>query len=110
MEAEFSSLQQLDIRVGTIVTAQPFAQAIKPAYQLTIDFGAVGVLKSSAQLTVRYTANELIGKQVVAVVNFRPKQIANFMSECLVLGACGAGDDVVLLTTEQMVENGYRIA
>lgn len=110
MEAEFASFQQIDLRIGTILAAEPFAEARKPAYKLTIDFGALGILKSSAQLTACYSREALVGQQVVAVVNFKPKQIANFMSECLVLGACGAGNDVVLIAPEQKVENGLKIA
>ncbi len=110
MEAEYTSFTALDIRVGTVLTAELFAEAINSAYKLSIDFGPLGVLKSSAQLTACYSADELVGRQVVAVVNFKPKQIANFMSQCLVLGALGVGDQVTLLSTERPVENGSRIA
>lgn len=97
-----------DIRTGTIVEAQEFLQAKKPAYKITIDFGALGIRRTSAQVTRLYAPDGLIGKQVVAVVNFPPKQIANFISECLLLGAVD-GDDVTLLTTDMPVRNGLRI-
>jgi len=97
------------MRVGTIIEALDFAEARNPAYQLHIDFGKeIGIKRSSAQITSRYSREELIGKQVIAVVNFPKKQIANFMSECLVLGAVD-GKDVTLLEPNQRVENGLRI-
>lgn len=99
-----------DMRIGTILTAQVFTNAIKPAYQLTIDFGPLGVKTSSAQITVHYTPEELVGRQIIAVVNFPAKQIANFFSECLILGAVQADESVVLLQPERKVENGSRIA
>ncbi len=99
-----------DIRTGTILTAQVFENARKPAYQLTIDFGPLGVKRSSAQITVHYTPEELVGKQIIAVVNFPVKQIANFFSECLVLGVVQADESVVLLQPDKKVENGLRIA
>lgn len=102
--------EKVDMRVGTVVAAQPFARARKPAYQLTIDFGPLGIRRSSAQITTLYTADELPGKQVIAVVNFPPKQIANFMSECLVLGSVGEDGTITLLQPERLVENGLRIA
>lgn len=97
------------MRVGTITEAVPFPKAKKPAYQLTIDFGGLGIKKSSAQITALYTADELVGKQVIAVVNFPVKQIANFFSECLVLGVYTNSNDVVLLQPQQKVINGSRI-
>ena len=100
---------KVDIRVGTILSAEVFKEAKNPAYKLQIDFGELGVKKTSAQLTKLYTSQELIGKQVVAVVNFTPKQIATMMSECLVLGAVGDNGEVTLLQTEQTTENGLRI-
>ena len=100
--------EKVDIRVGTIVQAEVFAEAKKPAYKLHIDFGAMGIKKTSAQITVLYSTEELVGKQVVAVVNFPPKQIANMLSECLLLGAVD-GSDVTLLSTERPVKNGLRI-
>lgn len=105
----YSDFEKLDIRAGTILTAVPFEKAKKPAYQLTIDFGPLGIKKSSAQITQLYTADELAGKQVIAIVNFAPKQIANFMSECLVLGVLGESG-VVLLQPNLPVKNGDSIA
>lgn len=98
------------MRVGTILEARPFPQARKPAFQLLIDFGELGLKKSSAQITVLYQLEELIGRQVVAVVNFPPKQIGPFMSECLVLGSVDQEGVVTLLMPERHVENGLRIA
>jgi tRNA-binding protein len=100
---------KVEIRVGTVLTAEPFPEARKPAYKLTIDFGERGIRKTSAQITKLYAPDDLIGKQVVAVVNFPKKQIANIQSECLVLGAV-QGDEVTLLSTEREVPNGLRIA
>lgn len=100
-----------DLRVGTVLEARPFEQAKRPAFILHIDFGEeIGVLKSSAQITSLYTPETLVGKQVIAVVNFPPKQIANLMSQCLVLGAKAPDGSVVLLSTERTVENGMRIS
>lgn len=111
MEISWSDFKKIDIRVGTIVTAQVFKKAKNPAYVLEIDFGDLGVLKSSAQITKLYKPNELLGKQVTAVVNFPKKQIANIMSECLVLGVVGGTEqEVVLLQPERKVKNGFRIA
>ncbi|MBA4304026.1 MAG: tRNA-binding protein [Sphingobacteriaceae bacterium] len=104
-----TEFERVEMRIGTILSAQPFEKAKKPAYQLEIDFGPLGIRRSSAQITTLYPAQELVGRQVVAVVNFPPKQIANFFSECLVLGVPGAAG-VVLLSTEQAVANGSRIA
>src|SRR6476646_9396245 len=106
----WSDFEKVDMRVGTIVDAKDFPEARKPAYQLTIDFGAdIGIRKSSAQITKHYDAASLVGRQIVAVINFPKKQIGPFMSECLVLGAmCGEGD-VVLLQPGLAVENGIRI-
>lgn len=102
--------EKLDIRVGTILEASELEQARKPAYKLIIDFGSEGVKKSSAQLTANYKPRQLIGKQIIAVVNFPPKQIAHIVSECLVLGVVGDGADVVLLQPDQQVANGLKIA
>lgn len=107
----WQQFEAVEMRVGTITDAKEFAETKKPAYKLYIDFGErIGVKKTSAQITRLYAKEELIGKQVVAVINFPPKQIANFMSECLVLGVVGQGDDVVLLQPDQAVENGLRIS
>ena len=101
---------KVDMRVGTIIEVSDFPEARKPAYQLKIDFGEeIGVRKTSAQITKRYTKEELLGKQTIAVVNFPKKQIANFMSECLVLGAVGDHNDIVLIEPGLEVENGIRI-
>ena len=105
----FKSFEDLDIRVGTIIHAERFEEAIKPSYKLKIDFGELGILKSSAQITKKYTLEHLLGFQVIAVVNFPKKQIANFMSECLVLGVV-EDDSVVLLKPDSKTENGLRIA
>ena len=102
--------EKVEMRVGTILEVQDFPKANKPAYQLTIDFGLELVIKkSSAQITKRYAKEDLIGKQIIAVVNFPKKQIADFMSECLVFGSVGEENDIVLLTSDIRVENGLRI-
>ena len=107
--ASFEDFIKLDIRVGTIMTAVEFKKARKPAYQLTVDFGPeIGVKKSSAQITDKYTSQELVGKQVLAVVNFPPRQIADSMSEVLVLGTYSQGG-VVLITPERAVQNGDKL-
>ncbi|HPR28581.1 MAG TPA: tRNA-binding protein [Chitinophagales bacterium] len=108
-EITFDTFLQTDMRTGTILEAVVFEKARKPAYQLTIDFGSLGIKRSSAQITDHYTPESLIGQQVIAVVNFPPKQIANFFSECLVLGSVDADGKVVLLQPERKVENGLRI-
>lgn len=100
---------KIDIRCGTIISAEFFEKAKKPAYQLKIDFGSLGIKKSSAQITHHYSAESLLGKQIVAVVNFPPKQIANFMSECLVLGVYDTQNEVVLLHPSHSVQNGQPI-
>ncbi|HMV27224.1 MAG TPA: tRNA-binding protein, partial [bacterium] len=99
----------VEIRTGTIIEVNDFHKARKPAYQLTIDFGVAGIKHSSAQITDMYDKQALIGKQILAVVNFPPKQIANFFSECLVLGVV-TPEGVVLLQTERPVANGLRIS
>ena len=106
----WAEFEKADIRTGTIVAAEAFPQARKPAYKLTIDFGEFGTKRTSAQLTALYTLDELVGKQVVAVVNFPPKQIATFISECLVLGAVADDGSVTLLQPERHTLNGLRIA
>ena len=109
-EITFDTFLQTDMRTGTILEAVVFENARKPAYQLTIDFGSLGIKRSSAQITDHYTPESLIGQQVIAVVNFPPKQIANFFSECLVLGSVDADGKVVLLQPERKMDNGLRIA
>lgn len=107
--ATFEDFMKLDIRVGTIASAKVFEKAKKPAYQLEVDFGdEIGIKKSSAQITDHYTPDDLIGKLVLAVVNFPPRQIANFMSEVLVLGTYSDGG-VVLITPDKSVRNGDKL-
>ena len=101
----FEDFSKIDLRVGTIIEVKDFPEARKPAYQLSIDFGALGIKKTSAQITSLYSKEDLLDKQVVANVNFKNKQIANFMSECLVVGAVDS-DKVVLLSPENKVLNG----
>lgn len=105
----WNDFEKVEMRVGTILEANDFPEARKPAYQLTIDFGSeIGIKKSSAQITKRYSKEDLIGKQIIAVVNFPKKQIGKFMSECLVLGSVNEYE-VVLLSSDLKVENGLRI-
>jgi tRNA-binding protein len=105
----FEQFENLDIRTGTILNAEVFAEARKPAYKLVIDFGSIGIKKSSAQITAHYQPEDLMGKQIIAVVNFPVKQIGPFMSECLVLGVFDKDGKVVLLTTDKAVQNGQKI-
>ncbi|MEM9023648.1 MAG: tRNA-binding protein [Bacteroidota bacterium] len=105
----WNEFENIDLRVGTVLEAHAFPKARKPAYQLTIDFGELGVRRSSAQITKHYRLEDLQGRQVIAVVNFPPKQIANFWSECLVLGVVGEAGSVVLLQPERPVANGAKI-
>ena len=109
MTITWDDFEKIDIRVGTITEVTDFPKAKKPAFQITIDFGELGMKKSSAQVTIMYNKEELVGKQVIAVVNFPPKQIANFFSECLVLGVYTDKKEVVLLQPERKVENGWKI-
>ena len=110
MDITWSEFEKVEMRVGTILQVADFPEAQKPAYQITIDFGnKIGIRKSSAQITKRYQKEALIGKQIVAVVNFPKKQIGKFMSECLILGSVGQENDIVLLTPDSNVENGLRI-
>ncbi|MNS62671.1 tRNA-binding protein YgjH [compost metagenome] len=104
----WNDFEKIDMRVGTIIGAEVFEEARKPAYKLLINFGELGIRKSSAQITKRYVPEEVVGKQVIAVVNFPAKQIANIKSECLVLGAVNA-DEVTLLTIDKSVDNGLKI-
>ncbi len=105
----WSDFEKVDIRLGTVLTAEPFPQARKPAYQLTIDFGPLGIKRSSAQITAFNRLEDLPGKQVIAVINFPVKQIANFFSECLVLGVYTADREVILLHPQMKGDNGARI-
>lgn len=98
------------MRVGTILEAREFPEARNPAYQLNIDFGEYGIKKSSAQITDLYSPNDLVGRQIIAVVNFPPKQIGKFFSECLVLGLVGDQKLITLLQPERPVSNGQRVA
>ena len=110
MEITWNDFEKVEMRIGTITEVLDFLEARQPAYRVIIDFGTeIGVRKSSAQITKRYSKENLLGKQIVAVVNFPKKQIANFMSECLVLGAVGPGNDIVLLNPDLKVENGLRV-
>jgi len=110
MNLTWDEFEKVDMRTGTIVAVNDFPEARKPAYQLTIDFGSeIGIRKSSAQITKRYEKEALVGKQIIAVVNFPKKQIGKFMSDCLVLGSMGAEQDIVLLTSDIRVENGLRV-
>lgn len=108
MFVSFEDFQKLDIRVGTIIKAEEFKKAKKPAYKLEVDFGSLGIKKSSAQITERYEPGDLIDMQVLAVVNFPPRQIADFMSEVLVLGTYSEGG-VVLITPDKKVCNGDKL-
>jgi tRNA-binding protein len=105
----WNDFEKIDIRVGTIIDAKDFPKARKPAYQLKIDFGDLGIKQSSAQITKFYSVQELIGQQVIAIVNFPPKQIADFFSECLVLGVYDENKDVVLIQPKHSVSNGLKI-
>jgi tRNA-binding protein len=106
----FDDFLKVEMHVGTIIAAVDFPKARKPAYQLTLDFGeAIGIKRSSAQITVLYTKEALIGRQIIAVTNFPPRQIATFFSEVLVLGSVDSDGVVTLLAPERGVENGLRI-
>ncbi|WP_394970623.1 tRNA-binding protein [uncultured Croceitalea sp.] len=107
---QWSDFTKIDIRVGTIIEVNDFPKARKPAYQVRIDFGEeIGIKKSSAQITKRYSKEDLMQKQIVAVINFPQKQIADFMSECLILGAV-EGVDVILLHPSTTIPNGLKIS
>lgn len=105
----WDDFEKIDMRVGTVVYASEFPEARMPAYKLEVDFGQdIGIKKTSAQITKLYTTSELVGQQVIAVVNFPPKQIGPFMSECLVMGLYNEEKDVVLLRPERPVKNGSK--
>ena len=110
IEASFEDFLKLDIRCGTIIAAQPFHEAHKPAVKLEIDFGAsIGRRKSSAQITIHYQPETLVGKQVIAVVNFPPRQIGPFMSEVLTLGVPDADGEVMLVVPDKLVPDGGKL-
>ena len=110
MTISWDDFEKIDIRTGTIIAVDDFPKARKPAYQLTIDFGAeIGIKRSSAQITVHYKKENLINRQVIAVVNFPVKKIATFNSECLILGVYDENKDVILLQPSQPVTNGMKI-
>ncbi|MFD1040462.1 chaperone CsaA [Virgibacillus byunsanensis] len=108
--ATIEDFMELDMRVGTVLKAESFPEARKPAIKLEVDFGELGVKQSSAQITKRYEPEQLIGRQVVGVVNFPPMRVAGFKSEVLVIGGVPEQDDVVLLRPDEHVENGTRIS
>lgn len=108
-EISWHDFEKVEMRVGTVVAVEHFPKARKPALKLKIDLGEMGIYKSSAQITQLYSPAELLGKQVVAVINFPPKQIADFRSECLVLGVVGQKNGVVLLQPDRNVVNGSRV-
>ena len=105
----YEDFSKVDIRTGTIIDVKDFEKARKPAYQLKIDFGELGIKKTSAQITALYNKEELQNKQVLAIINFKPKQIADFMSECLILGIQN-GKDVTLLQSKQTIKNGMQVS
>ncbi|MDR6404933.1 MULTISPECIES: tRNA-binding protein [Chryseobacterium] len=109
-EISWTDFEKIDIRCGTIISVSDFEKARNPSYQLEIDFGDLGIKKSSAQITALYQKEELVGKQILAVVNFPKKQIANFFSECLVLGVYGENkQEVTLITTSLPTKNGLQV-
>lgn len=109
-EITFEDFLKVDLRIGTIIEVNDFPKARKPAYQLLIDFGELGTKKSSAQITDLYAKEDLLNRQISAIVNFKPRQIANFMSECLVLGVYNQEGNVVLLKASEKVKNGEQIS
>ena len=106
----FEDFTKVDIRIGTVIEVNDFSKARKPAYQLKIDFGELGIKNSSAQITGLYTKEDLLNRQITAIVNFKPKQIANFISECLVLGVANANGEIVLLKTSDNIKNGEQVS
>jgi tRNA-binding protein len=109
-QINFEDFLKVDIRIGTVIEVNDFPKARKPAYQIKIDFGALGIKKTSAQITDLYSKVDLLNKQVTAVVNLKPRQIANFMSECLLLGIYNTDKKVVLLKTSSSAKNGQQIS
>ena len=109
-EISFEDFVKVDIRVGTIIEVNDFPKARKPAYQLHIDFGDLGIKKSSAQITDLYSKEDLLNRQVTSVVNFKPRQIANFSSECLVIGIYNEDGNVVLLQASEQIKNGEQVS
>ncbi|CAM1344899.1 tRNA-binding protein [Tenacibaculum amylolyticum] len=106
---DFEDFLKIDIRIGTIIAVDDFPKARKPAYQLKIDFGTLGIKKSSAQITNLYTKEDLLGKQASCLINLKPRQIANFMSECLLLGVYNNNQEVVILQPSKKATNGNQI-
>lgn len=107
---QFDDFQKVDLRIGTVVAAEDFPEARNPAIKLEIDFGPLGIKQSSAQITKRYKSEDLVGRQITAVVNFPPMRIAGYKSEVLVLGGVATEGDVVLLAPDEKVENGTKIS
>jgi len=106
----FEDFTKVDIRIGTIIEVNDFPKARKPAYQLKIDFGELGIKNSSAQITDIYTKEDLLHRQITAIVNFKSKQIANFLSECLVLGVANSTNEIVLLKASETIKNGEQVS
>ena len=106
----FEDFTKVDIRVGTIIEVSDFPKARKPAYQLKIDFGELGIKNSSAQITDLYSKEDLLNRQITAIVNFKTKQIANFMSECLVIGVTNDKGEIVLLQASAKIKNGEQVS
>jgi len=109
MPISWEDFEKVDMRAGTIIEVNDFPKARKPAYKLKVDFGELGIKNSSAQITKFYTKEDLLNRKVIAVVNFPPKQIADFISECLVLGVYDENKDVILLAPERSVTNGMKV-
>ena len=109
MSISWDDFEKVDMRAGTIIEVNDFPKARKPAYKLKVDFGELGIKNSSAQITKFYAKEELLNRKVIAVVNFPPKQIADFISECLVLGVYDENKDVILLQPERNVSNGMKV-
>lgn len=106
---QWNDFTKVEMRIGTVISCEVFEKARNPAYKMTIDFGEFGVRKTSAQITKLYQPENIIGKQIIAVMNFPPKQIATIMSECLVLGGVGENNEVTLIQPEREIKNGTRI-